>query len=50
MEIDGTSDVACLLLLQSSDAEWVLMMDVSGCPSQDGHKQNDLTLLCLGNE
>ena len=49
LEVAGTSDAECLLLLQSSDAEWVLMMDVSGCLSQDGHKPNDLTLLWLGN-
>ena len=40
---------SCMEIAGASDAAWLLMLDISGCPSQDGRKPQDLRLLWLGD-
>ena len=45
--ISWSSLGSCMEIAGASDAEWLLMLDISRCPSQDGHKPQDLRLLWL---
>ena len=42
--ISWSSLGSCMEIAGASDAEWLLMLDISRCPSQDGHKPQDLRL------
>ena len=36
-------------IANTSDAVWLLTLDISERPSEDGDKPQDLSLVCLGN-